>query len=106
MPNALVQIIQDYGDQMIGVNNCFERSPLDDWVVSEWPNAARTQDAPGLLQGGTDGSGWMPNSATLLADLFEWLAVDDVVIAVVDVPAELESGLVDENASVFCNFSR
>ena len=42
----------------------------------------------------------MPNSATLLADLFEWLAVDDVVIAVVDVPAELESGLVDENASV------
>ena len=48
----------------------------------------------------------MPNSATLLADLFEWLAVDDVVIAVVDVPAELESGLVDENASVFYNFSQ
>jgi len=35
----------------------------------------------------------MPNSAALFTDLFEWLAVDDVVITVVDVPAELKSGL-------------
>ena len=95
MKNAklLVQIIQDDGYQMIRVDDRFQRCSLNDWVVGEGSDAAWTQDAPGLLQRRADGSGRMPNSAALFTDLFEWLAVDDVVITVVDVPAELKSGL-------------
>ena len=85
---------------MIRVHDSFERGALDDWVVGKRPDAARAQDAPGLVQGRTDGSGRMPDAAALLADLFERLAVDDVVLAVVDVPTELKPSLEDEN--IFC----
>jgi hypothetical protein len=35
----------------------------------------------------------MPDSSALLADLLQRLAVDDAVVAGVDVPAELEAAL-------------
>jgi hypothetical protein len=40
--------------------------------------------------------GRMPNASALLGDFFEGFAVDDVVVACVDVPTELEPGLKKE----------
>ena len=109
--NNLLKVIHDQRNQVVGINDSLEGDAPDDGLVGEDPDGAGG-GLEHLQKGQGCTSSWVPHPPTCLLSkyhcwvlksivlhlvrryLFEGIAVNNKVLARIDVPAELESSLI------------